>query len=909
MKILNCVLLAHLFVLPSMLERSPAMARTTAASDEECCGVGRPIILQGDANFNTYSEARNLQISGADNPVLFREEVYGKDFSVVIPGLLAGKYTIEIEAAETYATGLDVRVMNITAGTQKIAENFDIFARAGGFGKVTTLAAVVSHPGDAAGGALAIRFQAVKQENAKFNFIRVKDDKGALVASAYASQLRQGQDRAANTIPIIKAPSIVFDATRPRAARIADLISRMSLSEKVAQLHYEAPAIERLKVPSYVYWNEALHGIARNGRATVFPQAIGLAATWDVDLIGRVADAISTEGRAKYAEAQSKNSHERYQGLTFWSPNINIFRDPRWGRGQETYGEDPFLTSRIAVAFIRGLQGNDPSYLKTIACAKHFAAHSGPEPERHSFDAKPSQQDLHDTYLPAFEAAVKEGKVMSVMSAYNALNGVPAPANAFLLQDNLRGRWGFGGHVVSDDWAVSDVYTGHGFVSSFRAAAVASLKAGTDLETGNEYRYLASAVPLGLVTEAEVDTVLSRVLDARFRLGLFDPPAQVKWTKIGANDYDTPQNAQLALQSARKSLVLLKNEGVLPLNKARIKKLAVIGDNADSIPVLLGNYNGDPSHPITILQGLKNKIGAERIVFVPGVRLAMKAGEAVDPNNDEFRQAIAVAQGADAVIYVGGLNAALEGEQMPVDYVGFHGGDRTAIELPAGQNAMLQALQATGKPLVFVNCSGSAVAMPWAAENVPAIVQAWYPGQAGGMAVADVLFGDADPGGRLPITFYRATSDLPDISDYNMKGRTYRYFSGKPLWAFGHGLSYTKFSYGKPAATARTKSNGLISVKLALKNDGKYLGDEVVQIYARPLFADARQPRQRLIGFVRVAVGVGKTAPVQLSIPAARLRIWDTAKNDYRVVPGRYELGIGGASDDIRAKVTLEVQN
>ncbi|RYX83597.1 hypothetical protein EON83_14470 [bacterium] len=871
----------------------------------DCCGTGKPMILQG--NFNFF-EPENLQVPDVEDSTLFREEVYGKEFAVAIPGLPEGKYTIEIQAAESYVKDRNLRLMNISVGDQKIAENLDLFAVSGGFGKAANIKGSVSHLADAIGGPLTISFQGVK-ENAKFNFIRVIDEKGVVVSSAYASQLHQDQIQLGSKVPVVTTASIAFDTSKSRSARIADLISRMSLNEKVAQLQNRAPAIERLRVPSYDYWNEALHGVARNGRATVFPQAIGIAATWDIPLIGRVADAISTEGRAKYAEAQSHNEHGGYKGLTFWTPNINIFRDPRWGRGQETYGEDPFLTSRVGVAFIRGLQGSDPTYLKTMACAKHFAVHSGPEPLRHSFDAKASSQDLYDTYLPAFEAAVKEGKVMSVMSAYNAINGIPAPADNLLIKQILRGKWGFKGHVVSDCGAITDVWAGHKYVTSAPAAGAASIKAGTDLECGNDYRNLVAAVSQGLVSEKEIDVALARVLDARFQLGMFDPAANVRWTGIGANDYDTPQNSQLALETARASLVLLKSNGVLPFNKTRIKKLAVIGDNANSVAMQNGNYNGDPSHPITILQGLKAKLGAENVVYARGCALAMKAGETVDQNSEEFRNAVAVARDADAIVYVGGLSPSLEGEEMTVSYQGFNGGDRTNIELPAVQHAMLQALQATGKPLVFVNCSGSAIAMPWEADNIPAILQAWYPGQNGGTAVAEVLFGDVNPSGRLPITFYRSTNDLPAFTDYSMKGRTYRYYAGKPLWSFGHGLSYTRFAYGTPAKIGQVKTNGMVTVKVPVKNVGGRSGEEVVQVYARPLFVDVdnRQPLHRLVGFSRVSIPAGQTASVTISIPAERLRIWDEKNSNYRVVPGQYELGIGAASDDARVKSTILV--
>lgn len=898
------VLLLGLCLSPTLFLVSSATPQPVAKPTEDCCGTGRPMILQGNVDFY---DPQNVQVEGAENATLFREEVFGKDFSVAIPNLPAGKYTVEIQAAENYLNGPHLRVMNISVGSQKLAENFDIFAQAGGAGKVTTISGVVTHDTDPVGGPLTIHFQAVA-ENAKFNFIRVRNEEGVIVSSAYASDLHEAQVQLGGKIPDIKSPSIVFDATKPRAARIADLIARMSLNEKVAQLQNGAPAIERLKLPSYNYWSEALHGVARNGHATVFPQAIGLSATWNTDLMGQVADTISTEGRAKYAEAQLHNEHGGYQGLSFWAPNINIFRDPRWGRGQETYGEDPFLTSRMGVAFIRGMQGDDPNYLKVIACAKHFAVHSGPESQRHVFDVHPSDQDLHDTYLPAFEAAVREGHVMEVMSAYNAVDGVPAPANDMLIRQTLRGKWGFKGHVVSDCGAITDVWANHKYVPSSQAAGAVAIKAGTDLECGTDYRNLVGAVSQGLVSEKEIDVALTRVLDARFELGMFDPPASVKWTKIGPTDYDTPQNSQLALQAARESLVLLKNDGILPLDRTKIKKLAVIGENADSVEMQNGNYNGDPSHPITILQGLKNKLGADNVVYVPGGPLATKEGQTLDQKSADFQKALDAARDCDAVIYVGGLSPRLEGEEMNVPYVGFQGGDRTAIELPTVQDALLQALQATGKPVVFVNCSGSAVAMPWEAEHIPAILQAWYPGQAGGTAVAEALFGDFNPAGRLPVTFYSATADLPAFTDYNMRGRTYRYFTGKPLWAFGHGLSYTQFSYGMPTTIDKVSAKGTMAIKIPVKNVGTRAGEEVVQIYAHPLFADVRQPKQRLVGFARVSIAPSQTFPVTIQVPAERLRIWDSAKNDYRVVSGQYELAISSASDDPRAKLTVTVK-
>ena len=535
---------------------------------------------------------------------------YGHPFSAVVTGLPAGKYTIEIDLAEQYHQAAGLRSFDIAVGNQKLAENYDIFAAAGGANKVVRVVGNVEHLGDAQG-QLVISFTA-KQDQAKFNAIRVLNANGQVAAGVTAAQLQAvqaAQMAFATTIPTVTTPAIYRDAKRPRAARVADLIARMSLSEKVAQLQNSAPSIARLDVPQYDYWNEALHGVARAGIATVFPQAIGMAATWDTSLIHNVADTVSTEARAKYAFAQSQGDRSRYHGLTFWTPNINIYRDPRWGRGQETYGEDPFLTSRFGVAFITGLQGNDPNVLKTMACAKHFAVHSGPEPERHRFDVSPSKSDLFNTYLPAFEVAVREAKVGSVMSAYNSVFEVPAPASTFLLQKILRDKWGFSGHVVSDCGAITDVWANHKYSKSREEASSLSIKAGTDLECGGDYASLVSAVKAGLITEPEINLALSRVLDARFQLGLFDGPNSSAYARIPATENDTPAHAQTALQTARESLVLLKNDGVLPLDRAKVKTLALIGENANSVDVLLGNYNGTPSRPITDLAGIAGKIG------------------------------------------------------------------------------------------------------------------------------------------------------------------------------------------------------------------------------------------------------------------------------------------------------------
>jgi beta-glucosidase len=708
-------------------------------------------------------------------------------------------------------------------------------------------------------------------------------------------------------------PPLWKDPAQPLELRVRDLVGRMTLEEKALQICNDAPAIPRLGLPAYNYWNECLHGVGRNGIATVFPQAIGMAASFDPPLLHTVADAIATEARAKnceYTEAHDGDS-TLYTGLSFWTPNINIFRDPRWGRGQETYGEDPFLTGRMAVALIQGLQGDDPKYYKVLACAKHFAVHSGPEANRHSFDAEPSERDFYEVYLPQFETAVREGRVGAVMGAYNRLFGTPCCASPLLLSNLLRGQWGFKGHVVSDCDAIYDIFMGHNFSPTLEMAAAAAVKAGCDLCCGMQYRALTDAVHDGLLTEQEVDTAVGRLLQARFRLGMFDPPALVPYAKIPATDYDTPEHDTLALRMARESVVLLKNDGLLPLDRAKIHKIAVFGVNGNYVATLLGNYEGVPSHPLTFAQAIQDFLGTNNalVYYAPGCPLALRVGDTNQAAYDDARaKALEVAQKVDAIVYFGGICADLEREYMGVPFEGFFYGDRTRIELPPVQTEFLKAMRATGKPLVFVNCSGSAIAMPWEAENLPAIVQAWYPGQEGGRALAEVLFGDVNPAGRLPITFYRATADLPSFTDYSMANRTYRYFTGKPLFAFGHGLSYTQFKYG-PAQLDRTQAgtNDTIHVKLNVTNTGVRDGDEVVQVYFRHVKSAVPQPLEALCGFQRVPVPHQQSAHVDIQVPVKGLRYWDTTRKQYVVEQGDYEILVGAASDDIRAKLPLRI--
>ena len=695
------------------------------------------------------------------------------------------------------------------------------------------------------------------------------------------------------------------------AARVKDLVRRLSLAEKIQQMRNETPAIPRLGIPAYGFWNECLHGVARAGTATVFPQAIGMAATWDIPLVRQEAEVIATEARAKHNNyiAAHNGDSARYYGLTFWTPNVNIFRDPRWGRGQETYGEDPFLTARLGVAFIRGLQGDDPNYLKAMACAKHFAVHSGPEPERHTFNVNPSERDLYETYLPQFEAAVREGRVGAVMGAYNAVYGEPACSSPLLLTDILRKEWGFTGHVVSDCGAIHDIFENHKTVGSSEAASARAVKAGDDLCCGVDFNSLTRAVRAGLITESEINTAVSRLLEARFRLGMFDPPERVPFARIPISENDTPAHAALALRVATESLVLLKNDGLLPLNAAKLKRIAVIGTNANSVPVLLGNYSGTPSHPVTILEGIRQAGGtATEVVYAPGCPLALPGDSNSTPGTVDFSAALAAAKSADVIIYVGGISPQLEGEEMKVNMDGFRGGDRTRIELPEVQNHLLRVLHATGKPVVFVNCSGSAIAMPWAAEDLPAILQAWYPGEQGGRAVADVIFGKANPAGCLPVTFYRSTGDLPAFDDYSMSNRTYRFFNGTPLFAFGHGLSYTKFKYRNVRLDQPGyQPDGTAKVSFSLKNSGRHDGDAVPQIYFRHKNSRIPQPKPALCGFTRLQLAAGQTANLTVEIPLERLRCWDRNAKKYIVKSGDYELLIGAASDDIRLRVPLKV--
>lgn len=689
--------------------------------------------------------------------------------------------------------------------------------------------------------------------------------------------------------------------------RTADLVERMTLEEKISQTGNASAAVERLGIPSYDWWNECLHGVARAGEATVFPQAIGMAASFDRTLMHEVATVISDEARAKHHEFARNKDYGRYKGLTFWSPNINIFRDPRWGRGHETYGEDPYLTGQMGIQFVRGLQGDDPKYFKVIATAKHFAVHSGPEPERHTFNVVVGDRDLWETYLPAFEDLIVEAKAYSVMGAYNRVDGESASASWRLLQDILRNQWKFDGYVVSDCGAIHDIFANHKIVDSAQAAAAVGVRRGCDLNCGSVYqKSLAEAVQKGMIDEAEIDLAVYRLMLARMKLGMFDPPAIVKYAQIPYSVNNRPEHDELALKMAQKSMTLLKNDGLLPLDKGSLKKIAVVGPNADSVIALRGNYYGEAINPVTVLAGIRKIVGTgAEVLYAEGCGLVQK--------KDSFEKAVEYARQADVTIFVGGLDAEIEGEEMKTEMEGFYKGDRTKIELPAVQSQMLKALHATGKPVVFVLLAGSCVADTWAAENIPATLMAWYPGQRGGDAVANVLFGDYNPSGRLPVTFYTHTETLGDFSNYVMtegQGKTYRYYKSKPLYAFGHGLSYTTFTYDDLNISKKkigAKGNFKVSVKVA--NVGPRDGEEVVQLYIRDDKADRPMPIRQLRGFERVALKAGQRKTVTFELNAAEdLRYYDPQLQRYAVEPGSFEIQVGASSADIRQKGTLTVR-
>jgi beta-glucosidase len=685
----------------------------------------------------------------------------------------------------------------------------------------------------------------------------------------------------------------------PIEARVDDLVGRMTVAEKATQMLHEAPAIERLGIPPYNWWNEGLHGVARAGVATVFPQAIGLAAMFNAERLHEVAVAISDEARAKHHEFLRQGDHGMYKGLTFWSPNINIFRDPRWGRGHETYGECPYLTARLGVAFCRGLQGDDPTYLKVVATPKHYAVHSGPEGLRHSFDAVVSEKDLRETYLPAFEACITEAKAESIMAAYNRTNGEPCSGSSTLLGEILRGEWGFGGYVVSDCWAIKDFHESHKVTASWEESAAMAVKAGCDLNCGCTYEHIPFAFAEGLLTEADLDVCVKRLFRARLKLGMFDPPARVPWAAIPYDKNDSDQHHALARAVARESIVLLKNNGVLPLKKD-VGRIAVIGPNAYDPHVLVANYFGVPSRAVTPLDGIRGAVSPQtKVTYTDGCKLQGTKTDGLGRAGN-LSEAVSVAARADVVVLCLGLSAEIEGEQGDAGN-SEAAGDKVDLKLPGLQQRLLEMIVALGKPTVLCVLAGSALELTWAQEHVPAIVYAWYPGGEGGAALADVLFGDASPAGRLPITFPRSLDDVPDFKSYAMKGRTYRYAEKTPLYPFGYGLSYTRFAYRDPAvSSARVRAGDTVTVSATVENVGRVTSDEVVQLYVKDLEASCAVPVHNLRGFARVRLGPGEAQTITFDLTARDLMMVNDAGK--RVLePGRFRATIGGSQPDARS--------
>lgn len=682
----------------------------------------------------------------------------------------------------------------------------------------------------------------------------------------------------------------------PLDERVQDIISRLTLEEKVQLMKHAAPAVPRLGIPAYNWWNEALHGVARTKeKVTVFPQAIGMAATFDTEALQLMGDMTSSEGRALFNEdLRDGKTGSIYRGLTYWTPNINIFRDPRWGRGQECYGEDPYLTGKMGTAIVRGLEGNDPYYLKAVACAKHYAVHSGPEGNRHYFDARTSAYDLWDTYLPAFRELVTKAKVHGVMCAYNRLEGQPCCGHNELLQDILRNQWKFDGYVTSDCWAVSDFAHHHKTHSNDIEAVADAVLKGTDLECGDLYQKLQEGVQKGIITEKEINVSLERLFKIQFKLGMYDPADRVPYAKIGREVIECDAHKAHAYKMAQESMVLLKNQkNILPLNAKKIKRIALIGPNMNNESTLLANYFGVPSEIITPYKSLKKRFGQTiQIDTLTGVGIVQKLEGA-----PSFSQVAAQAKKADVIIFVGGISADYEGEAGDAGaagYGGFASGDRTTMKLPAVQTELMKELKKTGRPLVLVNMSGSVMSFDWESRNADAILQAWYGGQAAGDAITDVLFGDYNPAGRMPLTTYMNDEDLPDFEDYSMANRTYRYFKGDVRYPFGYGLSYTTFAYQPLSAASVVKTGESIQVTTTVTNTGKRDGDEVVQLYiSHPQNGNTRVPLRALKGFKRIHLGKGESRTVSFTLSPEELALVDD-KGNLVQKEGSVELFVGG---------------
>ena len=698
------------------------------------------------------------------------------------------------------------------------------------------------------------------------------------------------------------------------------LVAQMSLEEKASQLRYDSPAIPRLGIPAYNWWNEALHGVARAGVATSFPQAIGMAAAFDEELLRTVGDAVATEGRAKYNEYAKHNDRDIYKGLTFWSPNVNIFRDPRWGRGHETYGEDPYLTSRMGVAYVEGLQGTagdgEGEYLKTAACAKHFAVHSGPEGLRHEFNAVAGKKDMYETYLPAFEACVKEGEVEAVMGAYNRTNGEPCCGSDTLIRGILRGEWGFAGHFVSDCWAIKDFHEHHCVTKTPEESAAMALKAGCDVNCGVTYLHLLKAYEQGLVTEEEITQAAERLFTTRYLLGCF---AETEYDKIPYEAVECREHLELAQKIAREGMVLLKNDGILPLRKDRLKTIGVIGPNADSRAPLVGNYHGTSSRYITMLEGIQDAVGEEvRVLYSEGCHLYKDRVEGLAWRQDRISEALTVAEHSDVVVLCLGLDETLEGEEGDTGN-SYASGDKADLKLPESQRELLEAVAGCGKPVILCVLTGSAVDLNFADEHMNAILQVWYPGARGGKAAADILFGACSPSGKLPVTFYRDLEGFPAFEDYSMKGRTYRYLEKEPLYPFGYGLTYGRVEVRSAtcesvsAQTPDLEKTGQgtaemnmsdgdrsFAVKAVLENTGEYDTDEVLQAYIHAEDSAFAPLHPSLCAFTRVNLKAGEKKEVSLTIPASALTIVD--EEGRRYVDGtHFGLYVGISQPDERS--------
>lgn len=682
--------------------------------------------------------------------------------------------------------------------------------------------------------------------------------------------------------------------------RAKDLLDRMTLEEKLSQMTYQSQAIDRLGIPAYNWWNEALHGVARAGIATMFPQAIGLAAMFDDQELFEIADIISTEGRAKYKAYSEEGDRGIYRGLTFWSPNVNIFRDPRWGRGHETYGEDPYLTSRLGVAFIKGLQGDDPKYLKSAACAKHFAVHSGPEGLRHEFDAQVSQKDLWETYLPAFEACVKEGQVEAVMGAYNRTNGEPCCGSPTLLQKILREKWGFKGHVVSDCWAIRDFHTHHHVTDTAPESAAMALLAGCDVNCGSVYLHLQAALDEGRITEEDIDRALMRLLMTRMKLGMFDAPEHVPYAAIPVTANNTKAHQEKNLKAARKSMVLLKNDHALPLEPTKLRRIAVIGPNADSREALKGNYYGDADRYITVLEAVQDYLAGYDTEVVYSVGCALFKDNHYSDDNQCIYEATGLVKSADVTVICLGLDDTLEGEEKHQSNV-YGSGDKPDLKFPGQQERLFrEVLDAAGdKPVILVNMTGSAMDLNLAEERCAAVVQAWYPGSRGGQAVAELLFGAYSPAGRLPVTFYKTVEELPEFEDYRMTGRTYRYMKNDALYPFGYGLSYNTYRYD--TVEFPYWKEGELHVKARVTNEGTMEGDEVVQLYTIHKSPVLESPNCSLRRFKRITLEPGASQEVEFVLCEEDLMMVDN-EGEKILESGEYTITVGGGQPDHRTE-------